>query len=648
MPKRTPPDLPLAGRGIAYGLKWTGELDSEGFFRDSQATEAEKGVPPDVVRVRERIQWDEHEAQKSVDRFLELITETAGARDAKVLLMIDQCEELLASGANEEGDQFLAFLRAVLDREDSSLMVLATLRSDFLGSFQEHQAVRGLRVEPFVVPQMAVDDFASVIEGPARIAGLELGPGLVQAMISDTKTSDALPLLAFTLRELYEGFGQDKLLTLEEYRDKLGRLDGCIARAAEAVLKAKPLSEKATTDLRTALLSMVRVNDREQYAKQPVQWNDLPASTHDVLERFVTARLLISGGDENKRTLEVAHEALFRAWPRLATWIGEDREDLFILQRAEIEACEWQRQGYDLKYLWHADRRNRLQELVVRRGEKSVKEIVRLFMAPHQKYCEPLQDASFSHQERFKIGQSLATIRDRRPGVGLKEDGLPDIEWIKIPGGQVKLKGVNQVFEVKPFRMAKYPVTNVQFEAFLQAEDGYRNDEWWRDIEQSREAAQPLWLEANCPRENVSWYEAIAFCRWLSIKTGTSIRLPTEWEWQQAATGGDPQHEYPWEGGWEASRCNSEQSGLRRTTAVGMYPQGATEQGVLDIVGNVWEWCMNTDETLDTEITTGGRRVHRGGSWYSDADGLRASNRDWLPADFRDGFLGFRLAQDIP
>ena len=162
----------------------------------SQGTEAEKGTPTDVAYVRDRIRWEEHQAEKSVEAFLELIKElreTAGSRDATVLLMIDQCEELLASGANGEGERFLEFLRAVLDREDSSLMVLATLRSDFLGSFQEHPAIRRLRVEPFAVPQMEVEDFAPVIESPARIAGLELGPGLVQAMISDTQTSDALP-----------------------------------------------------------------------------------------------------------------------------------------------------------------------------------------------------------------------------------------------------------------------------------------------------------------------------------------------------------------------------------------------------------------------------------------------------------------------
>ncbi|MDR4496262.1 MAG: SUMF1/EgtB/PvdO family nonheme iron enzyme [Nitrospirales bacterium] len=60
---------------------------------------------------------------------------------------------------------------------------------------------------------------------------------------------------------------------------------------------------------------------------------------------------------------------------------------------------------------------------------------------------------------------------------------------------------------------------------------------------------------------------------------GFLIRLPTEWEWQQAATGGDPTHRYPWPRGWDGTRCNSTESRLNRTTPVGIYPNGATQQG---------------------------------------------------------------------
>ncbi len=216
--------------------------------------------------------------------------------------------------------------------------------------------------------------------------------------------------------------------------------------------------------------------------------------------------------------------------------------------------------------------------------------------------------------------------------MGLREDGLPDIVWIEIPQGRIQLKGVAHNFDVKPFRLAKYPVTNTQFEAFIDAEDGYRNSEWWYGIKQSETPLPPEWKEANCPRETVSWFEVVAFCRWLSHRTGSTMRLPTEWEWQQAATGGDPTYDYPWSGGWDATRCNSSVCRLGRTTPVGIYPRGATRHGLMDMAGNVWEWCLNKyhkpwlseAQGIDDTFAI---RVYRGGSWANTPGTLRSSDR---------------------
>jgi formylglycine-generating enzyme required for sulfatase activity len=264
-----------------------------------------------------------------------------------------------------------------------------------------------------------------------------------------------------------------------------------------------------------------------------------------------------------------------------------------------------------------------------------------------------LEQDELSHDDRLLIGKKLAEFGDPRHGVGLRPDGLPDIEWLEIPPGRIRLKEIDHVFEVTPFRMAKYPVTNAQFEAFVRAKDGYGQAGWWKGIQRSKAPETPRWPEANGPRETVSWFEAIAFCRWLSARTGTTIRLPTEWEWQQAATGGDPDREYPWEGGWDAARCNSSESRLDRTTAVGLYPRGATQQGIMDMAGNVWEWCLNRHEqperpeSLRIDAATA-ERVLRGGSWYDGSVDLRFWYRHRRQAVEWNFNLGFRLVQDLP
>ena len=279
----------------------------------------------------------------SLNRMADELRIAAGRPEASVLLFIDQLEEILGRDTGDQATRFLAFLRAAIEEPRSPIRVLATLRSDFLGDFQGHPALRDLAFETLNVGPMSVDGFAQVIEGPAELAGIELQAGLVQAMVGDTETEDALPLLAFTLRELWEGYGQDARLGVDEYREKLGGLHGAVALAAEAVLTSRTLSEREEADLRTAFLAMVRINEDGQYARQPARWSELPPSVHDLLDRFVEARLLVARGDERENRLEVAHEALLRSWHRLVGWLDEDRSFLLWRRRIEEARREWER-----------------------------------------------------------------------------------------------------------------------------------------------------------------------------------------------------------------------------------------------------------------------------------------------------------------
>jgi len=362
-------------------------------------------------------------------------------------------------------------------------------------------------------------------------------------------------------------------------------------------------------------------------------------------------RVLVTGGDASDSSVEVAHEKLFTAWPRLREWIDKSGEALRLIEYAEETARRWHETGGDLQELRQSRRAKDIDQALIRFRKKASPRLEPM-LRPQPMLIARLEQDDLSHEDRLLIGKKLAEFGDLRQGVGLGSDGLPDIAWIDIPQDRIRLKDVDHVFEVKPFRIAKYPVTNSQFKAFIE-DGGYENDSWWWEGIRRLEPVSSFWQEANAPRETVSWLEAVAFCRWLSQRTGSKVRLPNEWEWQQAATGGDPVRDFPWPGGWDASRGNSEESRLNRTTAVGMYPRGATQHGVLDMAGNVWEWCLNTYEQPETPESlriddTAGQRVIRGGSWRGEPGFLRASYRGGNNAVYWLNYVGFRLAQDLP
>ena len=261
--------------------------------------------------------------------------------EATVLICVDQLEELFTLSGSEEADRFLAMLRRTAESAGSQVLILATVRSDFLGAVQTQATFRDVGFTELLVNPMSVASIGEIIEGPAAVANLEFEPGLVQAMLQDTEGEGALPLLAFTLRELWERRTGDRL-TLREYRDELGGLTGSVARAAEGVLSGRPaMSAQEETELHQAFLSLVRINDEGRFTRRPAHWADLAERVHPLLEQFVQARLLVSQQDVGGRMLEVAHEALLTAWGRLATWLNQDRAFLFWRKRLDQALDAW-------------------------------------------------------------------------------------------------------------------------------------------------------------------------------------------------------------------------------------------------------------------------------------------------------------------
>jgi len=205
------------------------------------------------------------------------------------------------------------------------------------------------------------------------------------------------------------------------------------------------------------------------------------------------------------------------------------------------------------------------------------------------------------------------------------------------------------------YYLAKTPVTNTQYAAFVQATD-------YRPPQRSEDWAKPYNWNGQIPpkgKENhpvvlVSWDDAVAYCHWLAEATGKLYHLPTEAEWEKGARGTDGRI-YPWGNEWDAKKCNAYESKKDSTTPVDAYPAGASVYGLLDMAGNVWEWCSTIwqDQAYPFQIQdewtkaylgrTNVLRVLRGGAFFGVADLVRCAARSGDVPYGRHDDRGFRV-----
>ena len=274
-------------------------------------------------------------------------------------------------------------------------------------------------------------------------------------------------------------------------------------------------------------------------------------------------------------------------------------------------------------------------------------------------------------QARAAIGRALGLNGwDNRKGVGVAEINgvkLPDIEWIKIPEGEFQYGNAKDKNAAKPqklwlpeFHISRYPITYAQFQTFVDDPEGIADPRWFEGLkasEDERRMEDQYFEFANHPRDNVNWYQAVAFCRWLFWRIGTTfdlkkvtdwaVRLPTEFEWEKAARGTDGRL-YSYKGKFDSKKANVDDTGIGQTSAVGIFPNGASPYGVEEMSGNVWEWCLSDYgkpqiEAHEENLRNENSRVLRGGSWLDLRGDARAVFRYGdLPASRIDSF-GFRV-----
>jgi len=337
---------------------------------------------------------------------------------------------------------------------------------------------------------------------------------------------------------------------------------------------------------------------------------------------------------------------------------------------------------------------------------------------------------------RAELGNALAKLGDPRPGVGVsilpsraRESStmrIPDLVWCEIPAGPF-LMGSDKARDgaasdveqpqhevtLPLYYISRYPVTVAQFDAFVQA-GGYAKARFGPEARAAKVWQQGQTIEdwsSNEPRSvpvdygapfnlpnhpvvGITWYEALAFCRWLeellqaagsgmqlwkanrltsvSVPSGAfKVQLPSEAEWEKAARGGleipwgeaglqrenpDPARRYPWGQKLEPELANFDETRIEASNTVGCFPDGASPYGVEDLSGNVWEWTRSHwqkypyDQEDGREDLTAGNltlRVVRGGAFHDDGRVVRCASRGIGVPSLRDRDLGFRVVLSL-
>lgn len=345
------------------------------------------------------------------------LAEISGASRG-VLVVIDQAEELVTRSGAHEQQAFLTLLRGAI-HEDSPLWAVATIRAEFLSAAPDRAGLAEAIDDALVVEPLSRARLPEVIERPARRAGVEFAPGLVQRMVEDTTGGDALPLLACTLQELYEQVGYGGLVSLGTY-ESLDGVVGYLHRQAD----------KITDELRRrghgshvlpALLRLAGIGDTGEPTRRRVRRNALSPEESIVIQSFIEARLLTSSGTGEEATVEVAHEALLRQWTPLREEIEASQRGLRMRSEVERLANDWQRGNQDESYLLRGGRLAAFEEWVDR-NPNDLGPLDRQFLQASQ--AQARRDlAAALEQSRVATGRSLLyqaeSLRGKQAGLSL-------------------------------------------------------------------------------------------------------------------------------------------------------------------------------------------------------------------------------------
>jgi hypothetical protein len=253
------------------------------------------------------------------------------AQARRLLIVVDQFEELLTQTPPGQRARFAQLLRPALD---GPVQVVATLRPEFLDQLLVDAELAVLPTRTDTLRPLRREALRAVIEGPAQLAGIAVAEDFVARLVADTDSGEALPLLAFTLAKLAEGVSRGGELSTARY-DQLGGVKGALVGQAEAALAdAIVVSGRHGEEVIAGLVRLVTVDEQGRPTRWRVPRDELPEPALREMDAFVKRRLLTTDSDNGRAVIGVAHETLLSAWRPLAEAITATASALGLAARS--------------------------------------------------------------------------------------------------------------------------------------------------------------------------------------------------------------------------------------------------------------------------------------------------------------------------
>jgi DNA-binding CsgD family transcriptional regulator/WD40 repeat protein len=291
-----------------------------------------------------------------------------GEDDFRLVLVVDQFEEVFTMCRERaQQEQFVKLLLKAIEKPGGRMMLVLALRADLYGECAGFPGfAEVLERSHVLLGPPSQEELMAAVEGPAEQAGLRLEPGLCDVILRDLgEAPGALPLLSHALRETWLR-RTGNLLTVAAYRAS-GGIAGAIAQTAERVYSGfDPAEQDACRNL---FVRLTELGDGTEDSRRRVRFDEiLPENGKreravQLVQRLAEARLITTGAD----SVEVAHEAIIREWPRLRDWLEEDREGYRILRHLTESAHAWDGSGRDDAELYRGGRLESARQLVSRK-----------------------------------------------------------------------------------------------------------------------------------------------------------------------------------------------------------------------------------------------------------------------------------------